>query len=217
MKGNRKAIIAIISFLMLLTIAGVVAYYWYSNTFYIKTEDAKITGDLVKISPMVTGKLIELNLEVGQTVRKDEVVGRLEVPNLPDQNIDQSLIRCPIDGVIIKKNGTEGEIVSAGQILAYANNPAKFYVTANIEETKLKKLKVGQVADLWIDQYQNTKLSGHVSRIGEATNSVFSLFPTSTGANFTKVVQKIPVEIALDRHDFSAVNGTNTYVKIHIR
>ena len=217
MKGNRKVVIIIISALMLLTIAGVIAYYWYNNTYYIKTDDAKITGDLVKISPMVTGKIIELNLEVGQTVRKDEVVGRLEVPNLPDQNIDQTLIRCPIDGIIIKKNGTIGEIAAAGQILAYENDPAKFYVTANIEETKLKKIRVGQYADLWIDQYKGIKLSGHVSRIGEATNAVFSLFPTSTGANFTKVVQKIPVDITFDKLDFNPVNGTNTFVKIHIR
>jgi multidrug resistance efflux pump len=217
MKGNRRTIILVIASLMLLTIIGVVAYYWYGNTYYVKTDDAKITGDLVKISPLVTGKIIELNLEVGQKVSKDEVVGRLEVPNLPDQNIDQSLIRCPIDGVIIKKNGTVGEIASAGQILAYENDPAKFYVTANIEETKLKKLHIGQVADLWIDQYKGVKLTGHIFRIGQAANAVFSLFPTSTGANFTKVVQKIPVDIALDKHDINVVNGTNTYVKIHIR
>jgi multidrug resistance efflux pump len=216
MKGNRKVIIIIIGILMLLTIAGVVAYYWYNNTYYVKTDDAKVTGDLVKISPMVTGKLIELNLEVGQTVHKDEVVGRLEVPNLPDQNIDQSLIRCPIDGVVIKKNGTVGEIVSAGQILAYENDPARFYVTANIEETKLKKIRIGQQVDLTVDQFKGVKLTGRVIRIGEAANAVFSLFPTSTGANFTKVVQKIPVDITLDQHKENPVNGTNVYVKIHV-
>jgi len=217
MKGSRKGLMLFIVLLMLLCIAGVVAYYWFNNTYYVKTEDARVTGDLVKICPLVTGKLTELELTEGARVSKDAIVGRLEVPNLPDQNIDQSLVRSPIDGIILKKSGTVGEVAIAGQILAYVTDPAKFYVRANIEETKVRKLRVGQTADLRIDQYKGVRLSGKVSRIGDAANAVFSLFPTTSGANFTKVVQKVPVDIAFDRYDIQLVNGTNAVVRIHIR
>jgi multidrug resistance efflux pump len=217
MTENRKQIILIIVAIMVLAIAGVVLYYWYNNTYYVSTDDAKVTATLVKISPSSTGKIVDLFFNEGDHVEQNQILGRLDVMNLPDQNIEQTLVRAPISGIILKKSCTVGEIISAGQIVAYMANPKDFYISANVEETKLKKLHTGQYVNIKVDQYKGKKLTGYVQSIGTAANAVFSLLPSSSSATFTKVVQKIPVHINIDPTKLQLVDGTNAYVKIHIR
>ena len=76
-------------------------------------------------------------------------------------------------------------------------DPQKLYITANIEETEVKKLKSGQNVDIKIDEFDGLAFQGKVESIGKASNSAFSLFPSSSSGTFTKVVQKVPVKIEL--------------------
>ena len=217
MKVNRKKIIILIAGLMVLTLIVVIGSYWINSILYVSTEDARITGDMVKISPQGSGKIVDLFIEEGSYVEKNEIVGRLEIINLNDPNIELSLIRSPISGIVIKKQGTVGEIISAGQILAYAIDPDALYVSANIEETKLKKIKTGQKVVIKLDEYKGKKFFGKVRSVGEAANSIFSLLSLSSESTFTKVVQKIPVNIDLDYKGVKLSAGTNAFVKIHIK
>jgi multidrug resistance efflux pump len=214
---KRKTIIYSILAVMVITLAGVGGYYWYQNTFYVSTEDAKVTGDLVSVSPQISGKLLELNIQEGDTVIKDQILGRQGLAGPQETNIDQSVFRAPISGIVIKKQGTVGEMISQGQTVAILIDPEKLYITANIEETKLKKLREGQKVDISIDQFANKKFTGKVSYIGKAANSTFALLPSSTSGTFTKVVQKIPVKIELDKSDTTLLPGTNAVVNIHVK
>lgn len=217
MDGKRKMLMIIILILMVVSVGGIGLYYWYNNTHYLSTEDAKVNGDIIRVSPQISGRLLEFNGEEGDYVEKDQILGRQEMTNLPDSNIDMSLIRSPINGVLIKTQANIGEIVSAGQSLAMIIDSNNLYITANIEETNLGKLNKGQLVDIKIDQYGNKKFKGKVKSIGQAANSAFSLLPTSTGGNFTKVVQRIPVKIELDTQGYKLLPGTNAYIKIHLK
>lgn len=217
MNGKRKVIIFSILIIMVLAIAGVGGYYWYENTYYISTEDARVTGDLVKVSPQVVGKLLEFNAEEGQEVKQGEILGRQEMTNLPDSSLELTIIRAPISGILIKKQANIGEIESPGVPLAMMVDPNKLYISANIEETKLEQIKVGQPVDIVIDQYPDKKFTGQVLSLGQATTATFSLLPTSTGGNFTKVVQKIPVKIKVSKTDVKLLPGTNAVIKIHVK
>jgi multidrug resistance efflux pump len=217
MNEKRKALLFTILALMLVSLAGIGVYYWYNKTYFVSTEDATVTGDLVKVSPQTSGRLLEFNMEEGDTVIKDQIMGRQEVINLSDAGIDQSVIRAPIDGIIIKKQCTVGEIESAGQTLAMMIDPKKLYINANIEETELGRVKNGQAVDISIDQFKGEKFTGRVKFVGQAANSTFSLLPSSTSGTFTKVVQKIPVKIEFDQHAGKFLPGTNAVVKIHIK
>jgi len=217
MNEKRKILLFTILALMVVSLACVGGYYWYNNRYYVSTEDATVTGDLVKVSPQTSGRLLEFNIEEGDMVIKDQIIGRLEVINLSDAGIEQSVIRAPIDGIIIKKQCTVGESESAGQTLAMMIDPKKLYVSANIEETKLGRVQPNQVVDITIDQFKGKKLSGKVKFVGEAANSTFSLLPTSTSGTFTKVVQRVPVKIEFDQHADKFLPGTNAVVKIHIK
>ena len=73
------------------------------------------------------------------------------------------------------------------------------YVVANFKETQVAGMKPGQCVDIHIDAYPNMKVKGKVESLAPATGATFSLVPqdTATG-NFTKIVQRVPVRIALD-------------------
>jgi multidrug resistance efflux pump len=217
MKEKRKTIIIALAVVMAVTLAAIGGYYWYKNTYFVTTEDAKVTGDLVNVSPQITGKLLELDIAEGDTVIKDQILGRQGMSSPQESNIDQSVFRAPCSGVVLKKQGTVGEYVSPGQTIAVIVDPAKLYVTANIEETKLDKIREGQKADIRIDEFSGQKFTGKVKYIGQAANSAFALLPSSTSGTFTKVVQKVPVKIELDDYDAPLRPSTNAVVSIHIK
>lgn len=219
MNGNRKKLLIGIVAMMLAVIAGIVLYYWFNSVYFVKTEDAKVAGDIIKVSPQMSGKLLELNADEGDTVAKDQILGRQEMGSLADINLEQSVLRAPIDGFIIKKQASSGEMLTAGQTVVMMIDPEKLYITANIEETDLAKLKIGQKVDITVDEFKGEKLHGRIQSIGKASNSTFSLLPGSSSSTFTKVVQKVPVKIAFDKNEKNSglLLGTNAVVKIHIK
>lgn len=217
MKEKRKVLIIGILAAIVVALSGIGFYYWYENTYYVSTDDARVSADLVSVTPQITGKLLEINVEEGDTVTKNQILARQEMNNLPDTSVEQSLMRSPINGIIVKKQGTIGEIWSLGQTLVTLIDPNKLYITANIEETKLGKVKVGQTVDVTIDEFSSQKFIGKIKSVGEAANSALSLLPSSTSGTFTKVVQRIPVKIELNKFNNKILPGTNAVVKIHVK
>jgi multidrug resistance efflux pump len=217
MKEKRKVLIIGILIAIVVALCSIVSYYWYENTYYVSTDDARVSADLVSVTPQITGKLLEINVEEGDTVTKNQILARQEMNGLPDTSVDQSLMRSPINGIIVKKQGTIGELWSAGQTLVTLIDPNKLYITADIEETKLGKVRVGQTVDINIDQFNSQKFTGKVRSVGEAANSALSLLPSSTSGTFTKVVQRIPVKIELNKFNNKILPGTNAIVKIHVK
>lgn len=217
MNGKRKMLIIGILIAIIVALSSIGFYYWYENTYYVSTEDAKVNADFVSVIPQISGKLLELNVDEGDKVTKNQILARQEMNNLPDTSVEQSLVRAPIDGIVVKKQGDVGEIFSASQPLFTLVDPNNIYITANIEETKLEKVKVGQLVDITIDQYGSKKFSGKVKSIGEISNSAISLLPSSTSGTFTKVIQRVPIKIELDDFDEKILPGTNAVIKIHVK
>ncbi|WPC43894.1 HlyD family secretion protein [Clostridium sp. JS66] len=219
MKEKRKLIILVIFVTMLITLGSVGYYYWHNNTYYISSEDAKVSGDFVKILPEVSGKLVEFNVKEGDKVVKNQIIGRIDAVGLDDSSIDESLLRAPMDGVIIKKQANVGEyeLSTSAPTLAMVVDPSQLYVTANIEESKVENIKLGQQVDINFDEFKEKDFKGKVDSIGKASNSAFSMLPSSSSGTFTKVVQKVPVKIKLDKTDGNLLPGTNAVIKIHIK
>ncbi|AEG16866.1 secretion protein HlyD family protein [Desulfofundulus kuznetsovii DSM 6115] len=215
---NKKAMLAVAA-VMVAVLAAISFYYWHMNRYYVTTEDARIDGDIYRVSPQVSGKLLEINVEEGQAVRAGDIVARLDDTTLPPgANIDLAVVRSPVSGVVVKKVAHVGEIAAPGQPVIMVVDPSALYITANIEETDLKKVRPGQKVDITLDVLPGHKFTGHVARIGRASLSTFSLLPANTGGSFTKVVQRVPVKIVFDEYPDNYVEvGTNARVKIHIR
>jgi membrane fusion protein (multidrug efflux system) len=113
-------------------------------------------------------------------------------------NLKYTTIVAPIDGIVGKKNVAIGQNVSSGQELMAVVPLDDLWITANFKETQLDKMRVGQPVKIKVDAYDRD-YTGKVQRIAGASGARFSLLPpeNATG-NYVKVVQRIPVRIALD-------------------
>src|ERR1700730_6023273 len=119
-------------------------------------------------------------------------------------NLGYTKIYAPGEGTVGERQVRPGQLVSPGtQVISFVD--VTKWVLANYRETQLTNVKVGDPAELRIDQYPGQVIHGKVLEIAPASGSQFSLLPpdNATG-NFTKVVQRIPVKIALDDSDFAA-------------
>jgi len=214
-KPRKKLILPVI----LLLVCAVVGYYAYQGYFYVKTEDAIVTGEIYKIAPKQPGKLTHLTIEEGSLVEQDQIVAQQEqLGATSPAQLENLMVRAPISGVILQRAAKEGEVVGAGNTIALVVDKRKLYVQANIEETQAGYLQIGQVVDIELDKYPGRSFHGTVSRIGEATQSTFSLLPpVNAGGNFTKVTQRIPVKILFAEGPYDFQPGLNAKVTIHVR
>ncbi len=114
-------------------------------------------------------------------------------------NLEYTTVKAPVGGVISKRNVEVGQVVQPGQPLMAIVPLEEIWVTANFKETQLKDLRVGQPATLSVDAYGHD-YKGHVESFSAATGAKFSLLPpeNATG-NYVKVVQRVPVRIAIDK------------------
>jgi membrane fusion protein (multidrug efflux system) len=117
---------------------------------------------------------------------------------LAQVNLGYTKIHAPADGTVGERQVRAGQLVSPGtQVLTFVAETK--WVQANYRETQLTHMKVGDPAEIHIDEYPGQTFRGKVQEIAPASGSQFSLLPpdNATG-NFTKVVQRIPVKITLD-------------------
>ncbi|MCS0504188.1 HlyD family secretion protein [Ancylobacter mangrovi] len=115
------------------------------------------------------------------------------------RNLDFTVVHAPVDGVVGNRAVQVGQLVQAGTRLAAIVPLDAVYVDANFKETQLGRLKPGQKVRVEVDAYPDEDFQGTVTSVSPASGSVFSLLPpeNATG-NFTKIVQRVPVRIALD-------------------
>jgi membrane fusion protein (multidrug efflux system) len=119
-------------------------------------------------------------------------------------NLGYTRIEAPADGTVGEKQVRPGQLVSPGtQVISFV--PLTKWVQANYRETQLTNVKVGDPAEIRIDEYPGRVVQGKVAEIAPASGSQFALLPpdNATG-NFTKVVQRISVKIVLDDTAFAA-------------
>jgi len=113
-------------------------------------------------------------------------------------NLGYTRIYAPGDGTVGEKQVRPGQLVSPGtQVFTYVDNSK--WIQGNYRETQLTNMKVGDPAEIRIDAYPGQIIHGKVIEIAPASGSQFALLPpdNATG-NYTKVVQRVPVKIALD-------------------
>jgi membrane fusion protein (multidrug efflux system) len=115
------------------------------------------------------------------------------------------VITAPAPGQVSRKTVEVGQLVSPGQSLMSLVDERDVWVVANLKETQLDEVAVGQPVEVEVDAYRGHTFHGRVESIQGATGARFALLPpdNATG-NFTKVVQRIPVRIVLDRRPAGA-------------
>ena len=126
-------------------------------------------------------------------------LGQLQAAlDLASIDLADTVIRAPVDGVVGNRSVQIGQLVKPGtQLLAVVPLPA-IYVVANFKETQVQRMRPGQPVSITVDAFPGSAITGTVESFAPASGSEFSLLPpeNATG-NFTKIVQRLPVRIAI--------------------
>jgi membrane fusion protein, multidrug efflux system len=182
---------------------------------------AKIGGASVEVAQQTASKRdtaqATLTRDTAAVTAAEEQVGVLQAQLAKDKatlqhneavqeqaqlNLGYTNIIAPIDGVVGNRSLRVGEYVQAGTQLMAVVPLAAVYVVANFEETQLAGIRTGAPVSIVVDTYSGATVKGHVDSIAPASGEEFALLPpdNATG-NFTKIVQRIPVKIAIDPND----------------
>ena len=126
-----------------------------------------------------------------------------------------TIVKAPTGGVVGLKSVEEGQIIVLGQPLFSITNLADVWIAANIEETYIGRVKIGQHVDFTIDAYPDKKFTGQVITVGPTSGSQLALIPTeNTSANFTKVTQRLPIRIKADDSETVFKPGMSAVISI---
>lgn len=220
MNVKKMVFINIISLVVLVGIGFGIFYFVNQSQNYIKTDFAQIDGYKYTILSPSSGKLTDWDSSNGKTYNKDTILGNVTVSNpLPTNQANTTVVpvTAPSNLTIVSNVAQKDTLVGQGTPLAYAYDFNNLYVTANIDETKINDVEVGQKVDIYVDAFKSAKFQGQVSEIGLSTASEFSLLPqNNTNANYTKVTQVIPVKIIIDdAKGYKILPGMNVSVRIH--
>lgn len=174
----------------------------------IGTQDLdEATAAYVKAQAAVSETAAQLAAEqtqlgVYQASRKEGEAKLLEAQaalKLAEIDLERTVIKAPIDGVVGNRGVRVGQYVRAGtQLLSLV--PTDVHVVANFKETQLDHMRPGQEVAISIDAFPSEQLIGTVESFAPASGAEFSLLPeeNATG-NFTKIVRRVPVRIALPK------------------
>ena len=136
--------------------------------------------------------------KVAETGLKAQVTNAAAQLDQAQTTKNYSSIIAPMDGQLGEVNPRVGQYVAAGTQLLYLI-PQQTWVTANFKETQIANMKIGQKAWFTVDALNHQKFTGHVEQISPAAGSEFSVLKADNATgNFTKVVQRIAVRIAID-------------------
>jgi membrane fusion protein (multidrug efflux system) len=149
---------------------------------------------------------------------QDELVAHVGVDDHPETlsaraaldkarlNLSRTIIRAPIDGIVSQRKVQVGQTVQPGQSLMTVTPIAQAYVDANFKEGQLAQVRPGQRVTLTSDLYgSDVVFHGKVNGMGGGTGSAFAIIPAQNATgNWIKVVQRVPVRIALDPKELAA-------------
>jgi multidrug resistance efflux pump len=211
-------------------VAAFIGFGAYRDSqLYVSTDNAQLTGTPIQVGAMNAGRVAAVHPMVGSAVRAGDVVAQVALPTQigvaqngqpkltflgqADTRVD---VQSPIDGVVLAVQTAVGASVQAGQPIVTVTDPSQLWVSANIDETSIARVNLGQPATVHLDTFAED-VPGRVEAITPATASSFSLLPqaTTTGT-FSKVTQVVPVRIAVNLGNQPALLGTSVEVKIRV-
>ncbi|AEJ38560.1 secretion protein HlyD family protein [Sulfobacillus acidophilus TPY] len=227
MKQGRLILVNILIILALVIIGGIVWYTWNQNYTYVSTNDAQITAPSVPIVALAPGTLSNLSVNVGQHVNQGQVIGQetvaggATVPTKGSKTASTGSttvnIVAPVSGRIATINTQVGSVMATGTPIVTEVNLGQISVVANIPETKIRNVQIGQTATITVDAHPGVSFTGTVQEIQPTTQSFFSLIPTTaTAGTFTKVTQRIPVILSIDNAGYTLLPGESAEVRITV-
>jgi membrane fusion protein, multidrug efflux system len=176
---------------------------WYPKAKLEQAEAARRTANaqLSQANASITAQRSQLSSAEAAALSADAQVEAARAKVVGAQlELDRTRIHAPMNGVVTKKDVVEGQILSPGRVALSIVSSDDVWVVANFKETQITEMRAGQCVSVHVDALPNLHVTGRVQSLSPSTGGTFSLVPqdTATG-NFTKIVQRVPVKIVLDR------------------
>ncbi|WP_343582883.1 HlyD family secretion protein [Herbaspirillum sp.] len=119
--------------------------------------------------------------------------------NLAELNLAYTELRAPVDGVVGNRRARVGAYATVGAQLLSVVPAQGLWVDANFKESQIARMQEGQAVTIKADVLPGEEFHGHVQSLAPATGAQFSVLPAENATgNFTKIVQRVPVRVALD-------------------
>jgi membrane fusion protein (multidrug efflux system) len=176
----------------------------------IQIEVAKRTLEAAEKTTQKAAKGVDLaetgnaqirEAELLTAVKKEELEDARRALTAAEDNLGFTQIRAPFPGVVVKRYRNLGDFASPGVSILSMYNPELIYVTANLEETRLRGVAPGNPVELELDAFSEP-FRGRVVWIDKSTGAQFALMPRNVvSGEFTWVVQRVPVRIAIEKDD----------------
>lgn len=231
-RRRRRRLLLLVPILLIVgAIGATVGYrYWYESTYFVMTDNAQVAGDMVQVGSLNAGRIVATRVDVGDQVQKDQEIAVVAVPQqvgtIPNsgaprlQENDTADARvpvlAPISGVVVARFGYVGGTVAAGQAIYAIVDPSQVWIRANVDESKIARVRPGQTVDVHVDALDRDFV-GRVEAVTPASAATFSLLPTqNVSGNFTKVTQYVPVKISVASGGVLLPLGTSVEVRIHV-
>src|ERR1700728_4220265 len=169
----------------------------------LQTVHAQLAAQLDQARAQQSAAARQLDVLAAQQAQAEAAVAAQEASLVIAQlNLSYTRILAPQDGVIGQRQVKPGQYVAVGTQVTSLTPLPNVWIIANYKETQLTHMRVGELADFTVDTFPGHRLRGHVLAFAPGAGSQFALLPpdNATG-NFTKVVQRIAVKIAIDDSD----------------
>ncbi|OKO83579.1 HlyD family secretion protein [Bradyrhizobium sp. AS23.2] len=177
------------------------------NAQQAQARDAGADAAIQRDTANLTSALKQVELLKAEILQAKAAAARAAaLQRQAELNLGYTTIVSPIDGVVGNRTLRVGQYVQAGTQLMSIVPAEGAYVVANFKETQLTHVRAGQKVEIEVDTFPGNVVHGHVDSIAPASGQEFALLPpdNATG-NFTKIVQRIPVKIALDTETAPAI------------
>jgi len=200
--------------LVLLIIGGAITLVFRfvigAGASYLSTDNARVTTTLVPITANIPGTLERFTIYEGRYVTENEIIGWVE---------NGESIRAPFSGKVIRTDVVQEQRVSLMELLAIIADTNALHIQANIYETDINSVQIGQSVTLTIDPFGNRQFTGYVAEIGAITQAELAgttMF-FNTAGTFTRVTQLIPIKINVeDDVDLASIIGASAAVRIRL-
>ena len=220
MTKKRILTLVLIALIPLLVGASLAGFsIWHDSTYYVKSITARVSGSVVQVSAPGSGQVMDLPFEVGESVQQGQTVATLDMTIVPVAgqaavgDTVRAPIKAPISGTVIKRYVNVGDRAAAGAPILSLVNLAKLYVVANVDESKVPLIQVGQPATIYLRAFDKN-IDGEVAGLTPATSD---LVTTATGTQPASGTPQVPVRIDFTDPGLPIYPGMSAEVSIRVQ
>ncbi len=221
---RRRIVMLLLVATIPLVIGGIIAgiAIWYQSQNYITATSARVSGPVIQVTAPASGQITWMPFDTGQAVTAGQTIARLQVampiaPNSTTVTMVTEPIKAPRAGTIIRRYLYTGERAAAGAILFDMVNLSDLYVVAEVDETHIGLVRIGEPASVYLPAFDQT-INGVVTSLTPATNDLVTAISGSSASSVAASgsTPLIPIIIDINNQGLPIVPGMTAQVTIQV-